>query len=121
MTTLIAVVTTLAVLAPAVPALAHGSGTDDAVRSIFGDVIDPIRTVRGEVVRHREATLLLRAEDGRTYTINTAGLDAAAMARLTEGRSVRVALKDGRPGAMPIAATVEAIEPDPAASPGTGR
>jgi hypothetical protein len=121
MGTIIAVVTTVVALASVVPALAQEPRIDDAVRSILDDAVDPIRTVRGEVVRHREATLLLLGEDGRTYAINTAGLDTAAMARLTEGRSVMVALKSGRPGAMPIAASVEAIEPDPAAAPATGR
>jgi hypothetical protein len=112
---IIAVVTTVLLLASAAPGVAQtrpGAGVLDA----FADVLGPIRTVRGEVVRHREATLVLRGEDGRIYTINTAGLDASAMARLKEGRPVIVAVKGGSPGAMPIASAVEAVEIDPSAA-----
>jgi len=115
MPTIIAVVTTVLVLAIATPGVAQtppGTGVLDA----FADVLGPIRTLRGEVVRHREATLVLRGEDGRIYTINTAGLDASAMTRLKEGRPVIVAVKGGSPGAMPIASAVEAVEIDPSAA-----
>jgi hypothetical protein len=118
----VAVLTTLAVvLQTTTPVLAQPS-RDDRVREILSDIyapIDhaaPIDVVRGSVVEHREGTLILRDEEGQRHTINTAGLDAATMAGLEEGRDVMVALKSGSPGAMPIAAAVEAIEVQPSAS-----
>lgn len=79
------------------------------VLDVLTDVLGLERTARGHVVQHREATLVLRGDDGRTYTINTAGLDSSAMARLKEGRPVTVALKSGSgPDAMPIAESVSA-------------
>jgi hypothetical protein len=111
----LAVVTTLvAVLGPGGPAVAQHSADD--VHEAVRDVLDPDVIVRGSVLQHREATLVLRGDDGHVYTINTAGLDAAALARLKEGRPVRVALKSGSPGAMPIASAVEAIEVQPSAA-----
>ena len=121
-TVAVAFVTTLAALLQmTTPVLAQQS-RDERVQEILSDIyapIDhaaPIDVVRGSVVEHREGTLILRDEEGRLHTINTAGLDAAVMARLEEGRDVMVALKSGSPGAMPIAAAVEAIEVQPSAS-----
>jgi hypothetical protein len=117
----LAIVTTFAVLLAAAGSTAAQSPAD-SVRDIVSDIyapIDhtaPIDVVRGSVVEHRVATLVLRGDDGRVHTINTAGLDAAAMARLAEGSPVMVALKSGSPGAMPIAAAVEAVEIQPSAA-----
>jgi hypothetical protein len=117
----LAIVTTFAAVAgTTIPAGAQPPA--DSVRDILSDIyapIDhsaPIDVVRGSVVEHREATLVLRGDDGRVHTINTAGLDAAAMARLHAGSPVMVALKSGSPGAMPIASAVEAIEIQPSAA-----
>jgi hypothetical protein len=117
----LAIVTTFAaVVGTTIPAGAQPPA--DSVRDILSDIyapIDhsaPIDVVRGSVVEHREATLVLRGDDGRIHTINTAGLDVAAMARLHAGSPVMVALKSGSPGAMPIASAVEAIEIQPSAS-----
>jgi hypothetical protein len=121
MTKTVAIVTTLViVLASTASAVAQRPA--DSMRDILSDIfapIDhsaPIDVVRGSVVEHREATLVLRGDDGRVHTINTAGLDAAAMARLDEDSPVMVALKSGSPGAMPIASAVEAIEIQPSAA-----
>jgi hypothetical protein len=116
-----AIVTTLAVIVGLTgPAVAQppADGVRDILSEIFApiDHAGPIDVVRGSVVEHREATLVLRGDDGRVYTINTAGLDATAMARLDEGSPVMVALKSGSPGAMPIASAVEAIEIQPSAA-----
>jgi hypothetical protein len=94
MGTIIAIVTTLL--------LAGG------VLDVLGDVLGVTPSARGHVVQHREATLVLRGDDRRIYTINTAGLDQTAMARLKDGLPVTVALKSGSgPDAMPIASFVE--------------
>lgn len=80
-----------------------------AVLDVLTDGLGLARTARGHVVQHREATLVLRGDDQRVYTINTAGLDLPAMTRLKEGRPVTVALKSGSgPAVMPIAASVTA-------------
>ena len=87
----------------------------------LSDVLDLATSARGWVVSHREGTLVLRGEDDRIYRINTAGLDAPALARLSEGQFVTIALKKSLTGAMPIAASVETLEVDPAAAPGAPR
>jgi hypothetical protein len=98
------------VIASGIPALACAQGTDRA-RGVFDDLLKDVlrlnRTVRGHVVQHREATLVLRSDDERTYTINTAALGFAALHALRDGRSVTVSLKDSLPGAMPIAVALE--------------
>ena len=74
--------------------------------------------VRGWVMQHREGMLTLRGEDDRVYHVNTAGLDAGALARLRDGHFVAVAMKRGvTPGALPIASSVEPGDLDPAAAP----
>ena len=96
--------------APAYAEQAGGSAVTDALNEVLGLEWH----ADGHVVQHREATLVLRADDRRVYIINTAGLDTAALARLKDGHAVTVALK--RPtkiDAMPIAATVTA-RPEPA-------
>ena len=124
-TAIVALVTTLAALLQTTTPVWPQPSRDDRVQEILSDIyapIDhaaPIDVVRGSVVEHREGTLTLRDEEGQLHTINTAGLDAAVMARLEEGRDVMVALKSGSPGAMPIAAAVEAIEVQPSASIGS--
>lgn len=92
-----------------VPTPARGQGDNPASRifDILPDVLGLKRTVRGHVVQHREATLVLRGDDRRTYTINTAGLDAPAMARLKEGQAVVVGVKTDGESSMPIAASVD--------------
>jgi len=110
----IAIFTALAVLRVATPAFAQRPADD--VRGVLTDLFGSARTVRGQVVQHRAATLVLRGEDDRIYAINTAGLDTTALARLKEGRPVTIALTSGSPGAMPIATAVEAIEIQPSAT-----
>src|SRR5687768_3026017 len=106
----LAILTTLAALVgPAVPVLAQRP--TDAVQGILSDIYGrtdhaPTDVVRGYVVEHRAATLVLRGEDGRIVTINTAGLEAPAMSRLEEGRLVMVEVKSGAVTAMPIASAV---------------
>src|SRR5262245_31945888 len=88
------------------------SGALDVVREVFGLG----RVVRGHVIQHREGTLVLRGEDHRTYTVNTAGLEIPALRRLRDGRPVTVTLKSAggpEPDTMPIASAVT-IEAGPA-------
>src|ERR1051325_5388053 len=95
------------VLAWAAPAAAQAPRSPAALEAL-ADVLDLARTARGWVVRHREGTLVLRGDDDRLSRINTAGLDAASLAMLKEGRYVTVAVKQSVvPGGMPIAASVE--------------
>ena len=89
------------------PAWAQGLGRADSVIDVLTDVLRLNRTVRGHVVRHREATMVLRGDDDRTYTINTADLDLETLRGLRDGRPVAVALKSPVPGAMPIAVSLQ--------------
>jgi hypothetical protein len=108
---------TIALLVAATPAVVAQPQRPSQAFEALGDVLGLApQIVRGHVVQHREATLMLRGDDGRMYMINTAGLDAAAMARLKEGRPVTVTVKSGTPGAMPIAAVVEPIDIQPSAA-----
>jgi hypothetical protein len=117
-----ATLTTLVLLTGTVgPAHAQGPRPGPALEALT-DILGLATTARGWVIRHREGTLVLRGEDDRIYRINTAGLDAGALARLAEGQFVTVTLKKSvTPDAMPIAASVETIEVDPAAAPGLPR
>jgi len=107
-TTVLATLVAAAAVAPAAVAQTQPSTALEALT----DVLGLARTARGWVLRHREGILVLRGEDDRIYEVNTAGLDASALAHLREGRFVSVALKRSvTAGAMPIAASVEAVEP----------
>jgi len=111
MATIIAILTTAVVLLGIVhPALGQDQGRSGGVRDIVKDIFGAKRDLHGYVVQHREATLVLRADDGHVYTINTAALDTAALGRLGQGRPIAVALKSEVPtiSTMPIA---EAIKP----------
>ena len=77
------------------------------VVDVLKDLLRLDRVVRGHVVENREATLVLRGQDARTYTINTAGLDVAGVRRLRDGQPVAVTLKSPGPGGMPIAEAVD--------------
>ncbi|HYE92469.1 MAG TPA: hypothetical protein VEA38_15680 [Terriglobales bacterium] len=100
------IVTAMALLLVLGPGTALGQ-TDRGVLDILPDVLGLKRTVRGHVVQHREATLVLRGDDRRTYTINTAGLEREAMTRLKEGQPVVVGVKPGGESPMAIATSVE--------------
>ena len=103
-----AILTMLVLLTGATtPALAQGPGRADSVIDVLTDVLRLNRTVRGHVVQHREATLVLRGDDDRTYTINTADLDLETLRGLRDGRPVAVAFKSPVPGAMPIAVSLQ--------------
>jgi hypothetical protein len=109
MATIMAILTSAIVLLGVVtPVLGQGQPRAGGVVDVLTDVLGLDRTVRGHVVQHREGTLVLRGDDDRTYTINTAGLDAKSIGQLKDGRPVTVSLKSGDRGAMPIAAAVEA-------------
>ena len=102
-----AILTILVVIGIATPAWAQGSGRADGVLDVLSDMLRLNRTVRGHVVQHREATLVLRSDDDRTYTINTADLDLETLRGVRDGRPVAVALKSPVPGTMPIAVSLQ--------------
>ena len=107
MTIVVALLTAIVVLSGMTSPAVGQSRPAAGVSGVLDEVLGLRWNARGHVVQHREATLVLRGEDGRTYTINTAGLDASALSRLKEGRLVIVALdRSSNPDAMPIAASV---------------
>ena len=87
------------------PALAQGPRPGGGL-DVLTDMLRMNRTVRGHVVQHREATLVLRGDDDRTYAINTADLDLERLRGLRTGRPVSVVLKSPVPGTMPIAVSL---------------
>lgn len=91
------------------PALAQAPGRPGGVFDVLTDMLRMNRTLRGHVVQHREATLVLRGDDDRTYAINTADLDLDTLRGLRDGRPVSVALKSPVPGAMPIAVSLTQV------------
>src|SRR5437773_9052680 len=101
------ILTILVVIGLAAPAWAQGPGHADSVIDVLTDVLRLNRTVRGHVVQHREATQVLRGDDERTYTINTADLDLERLRGLRDGRPIAVALKSPVPGTMPIAVSLQ--------------
>ena len=110
MTILIAIFTMIVASAGiADAALAQPSRAGGAVWDTLNEVLGLNWHAHGYVVQHREATLVLRGDDRRVYTINTAGLDRSALSRLKDGRPVTVELKRAtKADAMPIAASVAA-------------
>ena len=107
MTIVVALLTVIVVLSGMTSPVVAQPRPAGGVFGVLDEVLGLRWNARGHVVQHREATLVLRGEDGRTYTINTAGLDASALRRLKEGRPVIVALdRSSNPDAMPIAASV---------------
>jgi hypothetical protein len=103
---IIALVLATVLVGFATPAPAQSANPASRIFDLLPDVLGLKGTVRGHVVQHREATLVLRGDDRRTYTINTAALDAAAMRGLKEGQPVVVAVKTGGESTMPIASSV---------------
>src|SRR5205814_2910840 len=97
-----AILTILVAIGIATPAWAQGSGPASGVLDVLSDVLRLNRTLRGHVVQHREATLVLRGDDDRTYTINTADLDLRTLRGVRDGRPVAVAPKSPVPGTIPI-------------------
>src|SRR5436190_22314524 len=103
MTLTVRAILTMLVFAAVLPSPAGAQARSDSVVDTLSDLLGLGRTVRGHVVQHREATLVLRSDDARTYTVNTAGLDPSGLRNLREGRPVAVTLKSKGPEAMPIA------------------
>lgn len=109
MAIVVALLTTIVALSGMTSPASAQSRPADAVLEALDQVLGLRWNARGHVIQHREATLVLRGEDRRIYTINTAGLDVSAMTHLKEGHPVIVALDRGtEPDAMPIAASVAA-------------
>ena len=104
------VLTAVVLMTSVAPALAQGPGRASGVYDVLTDILGLNRTVQGHVVQHREGTLILRGEDARTYTINSAGLDLTTLRSLRDGRPVTVTLKSSPDGGMPVAASLKHAE-----------
>jgi hypothetical protein len=109
MATLCTLVLAVILVGSATPARAQSDNPAGRIFELLPDMLGLKRSVRGHVVQHREATLVLRGDDRRTYAVNTAGLDAAAMTRLKEGVPVVVGVKTGGDSPMPIASSVTPV------------
>jgi outer membrane lipoprotein SlyB len=97
MRTLAVILTTLTVFSP-LPALAQdsGGGVGQAIGNILSGVLGRGGgQVRGHVVQATGPQLILRADDGRTYGVDTSSLPAAEWRNLQPGDAVTVTAQRG--------------------------
>ena len=105
------ILTTFAVVSP-VPAFAQdsGGGVGQAIGNILSGVLGRGGQVRGHVVQATGPQLILRAEDGRTYSVDTSSLPAAEWRNLQPGDAVAVTAK--RSGTATDLLVAERVQPD---------
>jgi hypothetical protein len=91
------------VLALGVPAQAQ---TGERVFETLTDLLRGTQQLQGYVVAIRDADVVLRGRDNRTYTVSTGDIDRQQLARLHPGKPVKVTLKRGS-GQVPAASAIE--------------
>jgi hypothetical protein len=80
----------------ATPAVAQSKGGGiGGVLDTLGGLLGTSQKLHGTVVLSRDTTLVLRADDGRTYRIDTAGIDPQVRRSLQPGQTVTVVTKGG--------------------------
>lgn len=105
----------LAIVSPAVAA------DKPDVGQIVGDALSGVlgkneKAVRGNVVSIGPP-LIMRGDDGRTYTVDTASLPAASWQTLQPGDTVTIAAKPGRNSGELIASRIQADRSPSASGP----
>jgi hypothetical protein len=95
-----------------------GQAIDDLVSGVLGK---DARAVRGRVVLATPTGLIVRADDGRTYTVDTSALPAASWQNLQPGQAVTIAAKPGPSADRLIAARIQPDPSKPAAAYQTAR
>jgi hypothetical protein len=103
---LVASVTTLALLLAA--PLVAGAQDKGNVLDILRDVLQGNKRLQGHVVLTRPGEVIVRGDDGRTYHVSTAGLDASKVPPLQPGQPVTV---DSRGASQEGVLTASSIEP----------
>jgi hypothetical protein len=98
---LVAIFTTLLLLGAGAPALAQNTGAPDTGERIL-DTLDQLlrggqaSSLTGHVVVLHDNELVLRGRDGKTYVVNTAGVDQQSLASVAPGQEVSVSLRPGQ-------------------------
>jgi hypothetical protein len=106
----------------AAPAGAQQSGVGKAIGDVLSDVVgkDEHR-IHAQVVATTGSSLIVKADDGQTYTVDTSSLPAASWRNLEAGRGVTLTVSRGKSADTLVASRVAADAPGsyPSASPGT--
>src|ERR1051325_1124709 len=106
----------------AAPAGAQQSGVGKAIGDVLSDVVgkDEHR-IHAQVVATTGSSLIVKADDGQTYTVDTSSLPAARWRNLEAGRGVTLTVGRGKSASTLVASRVAAAAPGsyPSASPGT--
>jgi hypothetical protein len=85
--------------------------TGERVFQTITDLLRGTQPVQGWVVSVRDADMIVRGRDNRTYTIGTTGVDRQALSRLQPGQPVKVSVR--RDGQALVASSVEAESGEP--------
>jgi hypothetical protein len=97
------------VLATGVPA---GAQTGERVFETLTDLLRGTQQLQGHVVAVRDAEVVVRGRDNRTYTISTTNVDRRQLGRLQPGQPVKVNLRRGS-GETLVASSLEPEGGDP--------
>lgn len=92
---LVAILTTLLVLLAGAPAWA-AQNTGEKVLDTIKGLLNNGQSLTGHVVVMHDNELVLRGQEGKTYVIATAGVDAQSLAQLQPGQDVSVKLRPGQ-------------------------
>ena len=116
------VVLTMLIMLIAAPAGAQQSGVGKAVGDVLSDVLGKDeQRIHAQVVATTRSSLIVKADDGQTYTVDTSSLPAAGWSNLQPGRGVTLTVKRGKTADTLVASRIAADAPGsyPSASPGT--
>jgi hypothetical protein len=113
MNTLLTVFTMLAMLvASGVPVAAQDSTRDTqkkdrGVVDLLNRILGGKQTIRGHVVAVKDSLLIVRGDDDRTYTVDTAAIDSSTTTKLEPGQAVTVAAASTGQNGVVVASGVE--------------
>ena len=77
------------------------------VLDVLQGVLRGERQLRGNVVAVHDSDIVVRGDDGRTYVVNTSGLDASTAQSLKPGQAVSVTARSAGQGGVLIASAVK--------------
>jgi preprotein translocase subunit YajC len=103
-------------MAIAIGALLFPLGPAAAKEDKLGSVLDVLSSVlsneqrmRGHIVHVRDATLIVRADDGQTYMVDATAVEATTRASMTPGQPVTIVAK---PGSKPYVLVASEVRRD---------
>jgi len=77
------------------------------VLDVLQGVLRGERQLRGNVVAVHDSDIVVRGDDGRTYVVNTSGLDASTAQSLKPGQAVSVTARSAGQGGVLIASAIK--------------